>query len=737
MYSHVRSTLSCLLLLGAAALPAWATVPSTPAAAPSITQPIDAEQLTSIHGEISGYVSVSQDLGIVDDNLALTHLQLLLKRSPARQAALDALVSAQLKHGSPSFHKWVDPTELFAAFGPAQSDIAKIQSWLAQNGLTVNSITADGMVIDFSGTARQAENLFHTEIHNFVHNGGSHIANISEPAIPTALTGAVTGITLHNFFPHPAMRNYGVAQQISGTAGWKITEPGPDFLTPATPYGVFQAIGPNDFTKIYNIDPVRAGNVNLGSIPLTGKGATVVVIDDSSMHVKDWTTFRTIFGFSTYAGTLTLQHPGNCTDPGYGAAESEADLDAEYASISAPDAAVIQASCIDTATVFGGYTALENLVSLGTPAQIISISYLECEAGLGPTAEQAWSLATEEGAAEGISIFIAAGDNGSDGCDNFDVAAYGTSGLGVNGFASPPYVTAVGGTDFYDTALGEESAYFASTNGPGLETALSYVPEITWNENCTSPVLIAYRYANNLTQVNTPVAYCNSKDGSHFLNIVGGSGGRSSVFAKPDWQSLSVYGVPNDGVRDLPDVSLFASSGFWDHFYIYCGSDKATGGAPCNYTNGKDVIANAAGGTSFSSPAFAGIMLLEAQFWGTVVQGAPGPVRIGNVAPELYQLAAAQFGSGKGLSKCNSTLGNKISSVCVFNNVTANSNDVPCLAGTPNCYARLSTQALGILTEQPGPSEIEAYTSRPGYSLATGLGSVNVLNLISAYDFTY
>jgi hypothetical protein len=237
--------------------------------------------------------------------------------------------------------------------------------------------------------------------------------------------------------------------------------------------------------------------------------------------------------------------------------------------------------------------------------------------------------------------------------------------------------------------------------------------------------------------VNTPVAYCNSKDGSHFLNIVGGSGGRSSVFAKPDWQSLSVYGMPNDGVRDLPDVSLFASSGFWDHFYIYCGSDKATGGAPCNYTNGKDVIANAAGGTSFSSPAFAGIMLLEAQFWGTVVQGAPGPVRIGNVAPELYQLAAAQFGSGKGLSKCNSTLGNKISSVCVFNNVTANSNDVPCLAGTPNCYARLSTQALGILTEQPGPSEIEAYTSRPGYSLATGLGSVNVLNLISAYDFTY
>jgi subtilase family serine protease len=585
------------------------------------------------------------------------------------------------------------------------------------------------MVIDFAGTARQAEDAFHTQIHNLSYRGENHIANITEPSIPAALSGAVTGISLHDFFPRPALRSLGTVKH--GSSGWKVVQAGPDFITPKTPFGVFQAIGPNDFTLIYNVNPLRTGA--LTGIPLTGKGATVAVIDDSSIHAKDWHTFRNIFGFSGYAGKLALQQPGNCEFPGYNGAESEADLDAEYASISAPDADVIQASCIDTNTSFGVYVALENMVSLGTKAQIISISYGECEAGNGPTAQQAWNLATEEGASEGLSIFVSAGDGGVDGCDNFDTDLYGVSGLSVSGNASVSYVTAVGGTDFYDTALGEESKYFSPTNGPGLVTALSYVPEIVWNENCTSPVLIASQYKLGKTKANTPVAFCNSQDGKAFLNIVGGSGGRSSVYAKPDWQLLSVPGVPNDSARDIPDVSLFASSGFWDHFYVYCGSDKATGGLPCDYANGTDVIYNAAGGTSFSSPAFAGIMVLQAQYSG-ILQKAPGAVRIGNVAPVLYQLAAAQFANPTGLSRCNATLGNKISPACVFNNVTANSNDVACLAGTPNCYAKLSTQQIGIMTENPGPSEIEAYTAHPGYSLATGLGTVNAQNLIAAYE---
>ncbi len=731
MLNHKKWALSCAVCMGFGAAPALASVPATPAATPLITGAIDDARTVAVKGEVSRAILAATDRGVVDDALAMPHLQLLLKRPAARQAALDKLVADQLKHGSPSFHKWVEPAELFAAFGPSQADIDRVSAWLAQHGFTVNKVSADGMVIDFAGTARQVEDTFHTEIHNFSARGEPHIANVREPSIPAAVSGVVTGISLHNFFPRPNVHSYGLVHHSNGA--WKMEKPGPDFITPPTPYGVFEAIGPADFTKIYNVDPVRAGSL-LG-VPLTGKGATVAVIDDTSIHPKDWTSFRKAFGLSSYAGTLTLVQPGGCSFPGYNGAESEADLDAEWASISAPDANVIQASCADSNTVFGGYTALLNMVSLGTPAQLISISYGECEAGNGTTAQQAWNLATEEGAAEGISIFVSAGDGGVAGCDNFDSEPYAVDGLAVSGLASVPYVTAVGGTDFYDTALGKTSTYFASKNGPDYETALSYVPEITWNENCTSPVLIAYLASQGKTKGTNPVTFCNSKAGANFLNIVGGSGGRSSVYAKPDWQSLSVYGVPNDGARDLPDVSLFASAGFWGHFYVYCGSDPATGGSPCDYKNGDDVLANAAGGTSFSSPAFAGIMVLETQYWG-LVQGAAGPVRIGNVAPELYQLAAAQFSSGSGLSKCNSTLGNKTASACVFHNVTANSNNAPCLAGSPNCYANLSSQTLGILTDQPGPADVEAYRARPGYSLANGLGSVNVLNMIAAYDFS-
>ena len=434
-----------------------------------------------------------------------------------------------------------------------------------------------------------------------------------------------------------------------------------------------------------------------------------------------------------YAGTLTLQSPGGCGFAGFNGAESEADLDAEYASISAPDANVIPASCPDTNTTFGVFTALENLVALGTPASILSISYGGCEAGFGPTFLQAWSQTAEEGAAEGLSIFVSAGDGGADTCDNFDTATASTSGLSVNGLATNPYVTAVGGTDFYDTALGQGSTYFANHNRPVLETALSYVPEIVWNENCTSPVLLTYLRKQGLTTATDPVAFCNSKEGAGFLNIVGGGGGRSTVYAKPDWQTLNVPGVPNDGARDLPDVSLFASSGFWGHFYVYCGSDAATGGSPCDYSNGQDVIGNAAGGTSFASPAFAGIMVLETQYRG-LLQNAPGPVRIGNVAPRLYQIASAEFGTAYGLSGCNSTKGNKIASSCVFHNVTANSNDVVCAAGTPNCYTNAaSTQGLGVLKEKLTAGAPESYLAGTGYNLASGLGSVNVANLLAAY----
>ena len=305
----------------------------------------------------------------------------------------------------------------------------------------------------------------------------------------------------------------------------------------------------------------------------------------------------------------------------------------------------------------------------------------------------------------------------------------------MNGLASNPYVTALGGTDFYDVALGESKEYFADKNRKGLVTALSYVPEMAWNNSCASPVLQQYELAQGKTTATNPLAFCNSADGQNYLDIGGGSGGASSVYPKPDWQSLDVYGVPNDGVRDLPDVSLFSAIALWGHGLLFCFSDPRNGGVPCDYNNPSDVVFQFAGGTSFAAPSFAGIMALATELLG-VQQGVSGAQRIGNVAPRLYQLAAGEFSSGASLALCNATRGNKIGTACIFNNITANSNSVPCLKGTPDCFTNAeSTQGLGVLSANPKGNGTEAYLAHPGWSFANGVGSVNATNLLSAYFF--
>jgi subtilase family serine protease len=91
---------------------------------------------------------------------------------------------------------------------------------------------------------------------------------------------------------------------------------------------------------------------------------------------------------------------------------------------------------------------------------------------------------------------------------------------------------------------------------------------------------------------------------------------------------------PPDGVRDLPDVSLFASNAFWSHAILFCMSDTAQGGAPCNYSNPTDALFNSAGGTSFTAPQFASIQALINQKTG-VSQGDIGPI--------LYSLARGEY----------------------------------------------------------------------------------------------
>jgi len=701
-----KSTFSLFFLMFAVIIGTTSESMATPARQ-LVTTTINERQTVELTGNTRPEATAQNDQGRADDSLQLNHMLLLLNRPAEREADLENFIDQIHDPASPHFHQWLAAGQIRSNYGPAETDITVVSDWLSKHGLTVNAMQASGMVIDFSGTAGQIRDAFKTEIHNLNVKGVTHIANMSNPRVPAALSGVVNGVvSLHDFKPHPHFRHRPAYTYSSGNF-------------------TYQAMVPADLATIYNLGP-------LFSKGITGVGQTIVVIEDTDVYsTADWTTFRSTFGLSGYtSGSFSQIHPNNCTDPGIVSGnEIEAELDAEWASAAAPGAAIVLASCQDTATTFGGLIALQNLVNGSSPPSIVSISYGECEAYNGTTANAAFYNTYQQAVAEGVSVFVSAGDYGAAMCDADDAdLSKATHGIGVNGYASTPYNVAVGGTDFGDTYAGTTSSYWNSTNTATYGSAMSYIPEIPWNDSCASPLIASY--LGYSTTYGTS-GFCNSQIGKeYFLTTAGGSGGPSGCatgsaseggvvsgtcagWPKPSWQAL--VGNPADTVRDIPDVSLFAANGVWGHYYVVCDSDIADGGAPCTGAPGGW---SGAGGTSFSSPIWAGFQALVNQNTRT---------SWGNPSTVYYPLAAMEYGSGE---NCNSSSGT-ISSNCIFYDITQGDMDVNC-TGSINCYR--PSGKYGVLSTSSS-SYSEAYGTTTGWDFATGIGTVNVYNLVNNWGF--
>lgn len=715
LHSRIRTFgKSCLVALGIVVVP-WLPHPAaaqTGAAHALITAQIDDSRRLRLNGNTRPEAKPQNDRGRVADSLAMEHMQLLLKRPADREAALQQYIKDLHNRTSPNFHHWLKPDQFAQRFGLAQQDLSVITGWLRRQGFTVNTVYPSTMVIDFSGTAGQVHDAFHCEIHALSSGGVRHIANMSDPEIPAALAAAVAGIvSLHDFRPHT---NFKPRPAYTFTNGSGVT---------------YRVVVPADLATIYNLNP-------LFSAGISGQGQTIVVIEDTNVYSSaDWTVFRSTFGLSGYrSGSFAQVHPApasgtnNCANPGVVAGnESEAELDAEWASAAAPNAAIVLASCQDTSTTFGGLIALQNLVNGSSPPAIVSISYGECEAENGATANAAYNTIYQQAVALGTSVFVSAGDEGAASCDADQSKS--THGVGVSGFASTPYNVAVGGTDFGDSYAGTTGTYWSSTNNATtFGSALSYVPEIPWNDSCASALISAVEGYG--TTYGTG-GFCNSAAGiKSFLTTASGSGGPSGCatgaassggivsgtcqgYAKPSWQSL--IGNPADGVRDVPDVSLFAANGVWGHYYVYCDSDTSDHGAACT---GAPSGWSGAGGTSFATPIMAGIQALVNQKTGSL-QGNPNYV--------YYVLAASEYASGL---TCNSSGGNAVSSGCVFYDVTLGDMDVNC-QGVNNCYDPSGSN--GVLSTSSGSYAL-TYGTGVGWDFATGIGTLNAYNLVSFWN---
>jgi Pro-kumamolisin, activation domain/Bacterial Ig-like domain (group 3) len=697
---RVRSLQCVLALLFAAMFPTLSRAQTAPPRPALITQPIEESKLTVLRGNTYPLALAKYDRGAAPASLPMQRMLLVLKRSPELEASLDALLDQQQDKSSPNYHAWLTPEQFGQQFGPADSDIQAITSWLQLQGFQLAKVSNGRTVIEFSGTAAQVQSAFHTEIHKFSVNGADHWANSSDPQIPTALVPAVSGIlTLHNFPRHAMNHVVGTFKRTKGTSA--LTPMGSLFTLPGFSDNLtFYGVGPYDFATIYNVSPLWNATP-----AINGTGQTIAIVGETDVDFVDLQKFRALFGITSNDPTMIVDGP----DPGLQPDEIESDLDLQWSSAVAPGAAIKFVVAATTDTTLGVDLAAQYIVDHNV-APIVSESYGICEAALGTAGNQFFNQLWQQAAAQGMSVFLSSGDSGSAGCDRDNPAEFG---LQVSGFASTPYTTAVGGTDFND--LNNFTPFWNLTNDAHEASAKSYIPEMTWNDSCTN--------AEWSTVTGSTNAETNCNNGRLFGAVVatGGSGGKSSCttgsgvdiisctggYPKPSWQTGT--GVPNDGKRDIPDVSLFASNGFNGNFYIICS--KNVTGSYCDPNNPNGTVVGI-GGTSASTPAFAGIMAMIDQKTNS---------RQGNANYTLYSLAAKQSASG-----CNSS--SSPASTCVFYDVTLGTIAMPCLTGsTSDCHTSVMSDRFGVLT---------GYATTAAYDLATGLGTVNATNLVNTWATT-
>jgi large repetitive protein len=645
---------------------------------PRITVPVvDAMRTQVVHSHPA--LQGATELGPVDVAQPLDRMVLVLKRSPEQQQALRAFLDSQQTKGSANYHRWLSAEEFGRQFGVAAEDVRKISGWLEEQGFQVRDVAKGGSWIEFSGTAGQVNTAFRTQMRRYRVNGETHIANASDISVPSALAPMVEGVPLHDFFTKPLSVRTQRQASPDITAAWNGAH----------------ALTPGDLAAIYDLKPLYKAGLN-------GTGQTIAIVAEADVNPDDIAAFQKIFGLPANPVNVI----DNGSDPGYEhflGLQAEATIDAEWAAAAAPGATinvVVTGPQLtsDPAELSAAYIVDHDL------AQIVSVSFGNCEQNLGPAQTALWNQLWEQAAAQGMSVFVSSGDSGAAGCSP---PGYMFNNMGnvatVNGVASSPYVTAVGGTEFDETVNGASiSDFWNSSNGADLSSAKGYIPEMVWNDSCSGSL------------------WCPS-GGMYISYFSAGGGGVSTVYPTPSWQTLGVTGLdalknyslpdqPGVSPRGVPDVSQ-AASGDHDGF-LFCFTTDATK-PDCQLSGGaltQNTFQNEAGGTSFSAPAFAGIMaIVNQKAKATLNALSPNTSedgRQGLANYSLYALAAAEQYSG-----CNSSSETAPTTPtpasCTFHDITVGNNSVP---GYPN---------------------VTGYNAVTGYDLASGLGSVDATNLVN------
>ncbi len=407
----------------------------------------------------------------------------------------------------------------------------------------------------------------------------------------------------------------------------------PDYTAP----GGAHYISPDDLASIYGLNGLYSAGID-------GTGQKIAIVGQTDITLSDIAAFRSIFNLPPNVPQLVLHG----SDPGVSSTDlPEAELDLEWSGAVARNATILYVYSTDVLSSLQ-YAVDQNL------APVISMSYGACESDDAGVLDS-YRTTAQQAASQGISWLAASGDTGAAGCDS-QTSKRATQGEAVSFPASIPEVTAVGGTEFNEGG----TVYWNSINGVNQSSATGYIPEKAWNDTAADGTLTAT------------------------------GGGASNHFPAPVWQTGA--GFPNTGYRDVPDVALTASADH-DGFIVCVGTTNCPSATWMSRGAGSGYAVF--GGTSASTPAFAGILTLLNHY--LVAHGIQSTGGLGSANQTLYWLAQ--------------------NSPSAFHDATVGDNVVPCGLGTANC----STGSFG-------------FTAGTGYDQATGLGSVNAFNLVTAWS---
>ena len=723
------------------------------AQADRIIGPIDSSQTIPLAKSLHPQAQPQYDLGPVDPSMKLSYITLLMAPSPSQQKDLDQLLAQQQNRTSPLYHQWLTPQQFADRFGLSQNDLNKVTGWLRSEGFQILSVGGGRNSVSLSGTAGQVQHAFGTEIHRYKVRGEEHFANSTPLMMPAALNGIVKSVMgVHSFLPRPASQGRGTTGMRNGR---------PDYYDANFIFPNFLA--PGDLATIYDITPLYSA-----STPIDGTGQKLAIVGQTDVYLADINDFRSGFGLNpiptTGAGLCTTNSSGivvspcntthfqyvlvaGSTDPGttYACGDlGESDLDIEWSGAVARNAQIVfvnspvryGAGCsfLGGGGVNASLSAVINPPSGPALAPVVSMSYGACEAEAGDL-----ETLLQQGNAEGVTIVNSSGDAGAASCDrnppnNSQPFSPAVNGLAVSYPASSPEVTGVGGTaiSLADDSYPTPSTFWSTTIGANGGTAVTYIPELAWNDDvafaqyCQAPISgdtfckqggtpptpgwVPLTSTATAAQVQEDIWTSISGGGASNCFTQSATGMCTAGFAQPTWQQGLKVASAASGVRYVPDVSFFASPNFPGYIFCTAQNPPSNSASTCvgGISSALDNFQSIVGGTSASSPVFAGILTLLNQYVvATGFQSTPG---LGNVNPMLYTLAATPSNNA-------------------FHSVTSGDNNVYCKPNTPSGQpSNVQCPAAGVLGYSA--SNFDATTH---YNLVTGLGSVNTDALFLAW----